>query len=412
MNTLFDLRVRKESAWIEAVRKTIGEPLDVVSFDERSINACMGCWDCWLRTPGRCVMNDPMSRSYPAYMSSNRIVLLMDTAQGFISHRSKAFMDRTIPHYHAYIAIVDGECRHAARYSRYPDLVFVFDKRGLSDREDELIEAYLARSAAHYRSKAYRLDPDGGGGLRLLKPARVPERSEAGDPAGSMERLVIYNGSPRRKNSNSGLILDRVVNALGDRVEIRDLKKREHWDRWAEGFSSESHVLFFMPLYVHAMPSHVMAFMERLPASEGTISFFVQSGFPESSQSHYLEAYAGLLARRLGRTYLGTAIRGGVESLQMRPPEGRDAMMAPMVGAIVRLADEGRFHPEDLERLARPVRFGRTTALLAGLLFRLGTNRFIWGPRLKQNNAFAARSDRPYAPRKGFAGQPADEWRG
>jgi hypothetical protein len=134
-----------------------------------------------------------------------------------------------------------------------------------------------------------------------------------------MEKLVIYNGSPRRSGSNSALILKKVVEALGDRVEIRDLKERDKWEEWAEAFKNEKHVMFFMPLYIHAMPSHVMAFIEKLQASKGSISFFVQSGFPESSQSHYLEAYFEQLALRLGRTYLGTAIKGGVEGLQMRP---------------------------------------------------------------------------------------------
>jgi AcrR family transcriptional regulator len=78
-----------------------------------------------------------------------------------------------------------------------------------------------------------------------------------------------------------------------------------------------------------------MAFIEKLQASKGSISFFVQSGFPESSQSHYLEAYFEQLALRLGRTYLGTAIKGGVEGLQMRPAKAQEKMIEPMVKAIV-----------------------------------------------------------------------------
>src|SRR5690606_14411335 len=111
---------------------------------------------------------------------------------------------------------------------------------------------------------------------------------------------------------------NKAVEALGDKVEIRDLKQGDKWEEWAEAFINEKHTMFFMPLYVHAMPSHVMGFFEKLEASEGSISFFVQSGFPESSQSHYLEAYFEQLALKLGRTYLGTAIKGGVEGFQMR----------------------------------------------------------------------------------------------
>jgi len=126
-----------------------------------------------------------------------------------------------------------------------------------------------------------------------------------------MEKLVIYNGSPRRSGSNSTLILKKAAEALNDRVEIRDLKNRDKWDIWAESFKNDKHIMCFMPLYVHAMPSHLMAFMEKLEPSKGSISFFVQSGFPESTQSHFVEAYFEHLALRLGRTYMGTAIKGG-----------------------------------------------------------------------------------------------------
>ncbi len=154
--------------------------------------------------------------------------------------------------------------------------------------------------------------------------------------------------------------------------------------------------MFLMPLYIHAMPSHVMAFIERLPASGGSISFFVQSGFPESSQSHYLEAYFELLARGLGRTYLGTAIKGGVDGLRMRPPKAQEGMMAPMVKAVEFLVEQGAFHPDHLRRLALPVQFGKGIQWLLKLMVKAGPVNDSWVRQLKENQAFDRRDDRPY----------------
>ncbi|MGJ8741246.1 hypothetical protein [Clostridium botulinum] len=187
-----------------------------------------------------------------------------------------------------------------------------------------------------------------------------------------MEKLVIYNGSPRRSSSNSTLILKKVIEALSDRVEIRDLKEGDKWEEWAETFKRENHVMFFMPLYVHAMPSHVMGFIEKLQASRGSISFFVQSGFPESSQSHYLEAYFEQLALRLGRTYIGTAIKGGVEGLQVKPAKAQEKIIEPMVNSIVNLVYEGNFNPSSICQLARPIRLGKGMEILFKVLTRLG----------------------------------------
>jgi multimeric flavodoxin WrbA len=396
MKTLFDLREKQDGEIYEAIQKLYDEPLKVVKLGDKSITPCVGCWSCWVKTPGRCVMKDQMAETYPDYVNSDTVILLMDTAQGFISHQAKAFLDRTIPHYHPYIEIVDGECHHVARYKGYPDMVFLYDTEGLTKVEEQIIEDYLYRTAYHFQSKAYRIVKDGGFELSTLGAREAKRKVVAFASVEPMDKLVIYNGSPRRSGSNSALILKKVVEALGDRVEIRDLKERNKLEQWAEAFKGEKHVMFFMPLYVHSMSSHVMAFIEKLQASKGSISFFVQSGFPESSQSHYLEAYFEQLSLRLGRTYIGTAIRGGVEGLQLRPAKAQEKMIEPMVKSIENLVCEGHFNGTNISQLAAPIRLGKGMQILFKLISKTGLTNFFWNQQLKANAAYEKRFDRPY----------------
>lgn len=396
MKTLFDLREKQDGEIYDAIRNLYDEPLKVASLGDQSITACIGCWNCWVKTPGRCVMKDQMAEFYPDYVNSDTVILLMDTAQGFISHQAKAFLDRTIPHYHPYIEIVDGECHHVRRYEGYPDMVFYYDTEGLTNQEEQVIEDYLYRTAYHFQSKACRIVKKSSLQLRPLESRKAKRQVVPFASVEPMEKLVIYNGSPRRSGSNSALILKKAAEALGDRVEIRDLKERDKWEVWAEAFKSEKHVMFFMPLYIHAMPSHVMGFIEKLQASKGSISFFVQSGFPESSQSYYLEAYFEQLALRMGRTYIGTAIKGGVEGLQARPAKVQEKIIEPMVKAIVNLVCEGRFNPTDIRQLAMPIRMGKGVEILFKLLARTGLTNFLWNQQLKANGAYEKRFDRPY----------------
>jgi len=396
MKTLFDLRAKADSQLFEAVQSLYDEPFNIIRLGDQPITACLGCWNCWLKTPGKCAIKDQMAESYLDYVKSDTVILLMDTAQGFINHQAKAFLDRTIPHYHPYIEIVAGECHHVARYQRYPDLIFYYDQEGLTDLEEQVVEDYLYRTAYHFRSKAYRIKKENNQKLYPLEPRKPGNGSLAFASTDPINKLVIYSGSPRRSRSNSGEILKKVSEALGDRVEIRDLKERDKWGEWSEAFKHERDVMFFMPLYVHAMPSHVMDFIERLEASAGSISFFIQSGFPESSQSHYLEAYFEQLALRLGRTYLGTAIKGGVEGMQLRAPKAREKMIEPMVRAIDTLVSEGRYNPKELQKLAVPVRFGLIVTGLFKLFARLGLVNSFWDKQLKENNAFERSFDRPY----------------
>lgn len=396
MKTLFDLRVKQDDEIYENIQKLYNEPLKVVRLEDKSITACIGCWNCWLKNPGICAIKDKMAESYPNYVNSDTVILLMSTAQGFINHQAKAFLDRTIPHYHPYIEMVDGECHHVARYKGYPDMVFYYDRAGLTKHEEQVVEDYLYRTAYHFKSKAFRIVEDGSIQLRQLESRKSKRQAVAFASTEPMEKLVIYNGSPRRSGSNSALILKKAVEALGDRIEIRDLKERDKWEEWTEVFKGEDNVMFFMPLYVHAMPSHVMEFIEKLQASKGSISFFVQSGFPESSQSHYLEAYFEQLALRLGRVYIGTAIKGGVEGLQIRPGKAQEKMIEPMVKAVVNLVHEGKFNLADIHQLAMPIRFGKGVVMLFKLFSRIGLINFFWDRQLKENAAYEKRFNCPY----------------
>lgn len=398
MKTLFDLREKTDDELYENVQNLFDEPLKIINFGNKSINACVGCWNCWLKTPGTCVMMDQMADCYPDYINSDTVILLMDTAQGFINHKAKSFIDRSIPHYNPYIEIVDGECHHIARYNKYPDLVFYFDKTGLKNQEEQVIEDYLYRVAYQFQSKGYRLDDS----MQMIQlQSRNAKRTETDlVSSGPVDKLVIYNGSPRRSGSNSAIILKKVSEMLKERVEIRDLKESNKWETWADGFKSEKHVMFFLPLYVHAMPSHVMKFIEKLEPSQGSISFFIQSGFPESSQSHYLEAYFEQLALRLERTHIGTAIKGGVEGLQMRPAEAQEKMIKPISNAIVNLVNEGVFNELDIQQLAIPIRFGKGTIIFFNILSKIGLTNFFWDRKLKENKAYEKRFDRPYLEHK------------
>lgn len=122
----------------------------------------------------------------------------------------------------------------------------------------------MYRTAYQFQSKAYRIVIDGSIHLRSLELRDAKRHVVPFESVDPMEKLVIYNGSPRRRGSNSALIMKKTVEAPCDRVVIRDLKEGDKWEEWADAFKDDKNVMFFMPLYVHAMPSHVMKFIEKL----------------------------------------------------------------------------------------------------------------------------------------------------
>ena len=392
MNTLFDLRKNVDSSSYIKISQQYKGDLSFFDFENKEITPCIGCWDCWLKTPGSCVMKDRMSESYGVFVNSDAVIILMDTAQGFINHRGKAFIDRSIPHFHPYIKLINGESQHLSRYDRLPELIFHFEREGLTEEEEQRIEDYLYRTAHQFQTTGYRI-------LDLHHPRVIPlthrpakRGAQSFGSTKTLDKLVIYNGSPRKTDSNTALILQEVRRRLGNSVEIRDLKNREEWGDWQEKFIEEEHILLMLPLYVHSMPSHVMEFIEGLKSSRGSIVFFIQSGFPESSQSYYLEAYFEQLAIRLNRTYLGTVIKGGMEGLKARPVQSRQKIIEPVVTIIQDLINYGKIMEDQCLQLGKPIHLG----WLGKAFLKTGIINYYWDQQLKANQALERKDHRPY----------------
>lgn len=396
MTTLFDLRSKKDQKILDKLEGFFGQDLQIKSLDGKSITPCIGCWSCWVKTPGKCCFNDVMSSFYRDYVNSDKVILLIDTNQGFIDHTAKAFIDRTIPHYHPYIEIVDGESHHKSRYSKYPDLYFYFEARDLTPEQEAVTEDYLYRTAYHFQSPAFRIHTSPELTIKALDHRDAKRGSLQIETSRKPEKLIIYNGSPRLKQSNTATILAYVKANVDADIEVRDLKEKHRWQEWAKAFKDGEHVIFALPLYVHAMPSHVMAFIETLEPSAGGMGFIIQSGFPESSQSYYLEAVFEQIVKKLNRSYMGTAIKGGVEGLQLRPEKGQIPMLSPFAELIKGVMENGSMQVEHLEALAGKPYLSQGMKLLFKVLQPTGLTNFYWNMQLKQNNAFEKRFDTPY----------------
>ena len=52
----------------------------LVDLSSRKIAACTGCFSCWTRTPGRCVIRDDAVKIYPLIARCDRLLLISRSA--------------------------------------------------------------------------------------------------------------------------------------------------------------------------------------------------------------------------------------------------------------------------------------------------------------------------------------------
>ena len=361
-------------------------------------------------------MKDNSFDLYKDYINSDEVVLLFNIANGFIDGKGKTFIDRLIQHALPYIKMRNGESCHLKRYDKYPTINFYFDQAGLTDDEIKVIKDYLARMAYHFHSNCkellYEKESIYIADLEYAKPMAevltkdVIERNPKG-------KWVIYNGSPRGNHSNSRLIIEKIINGMNDQgvddIEVRYLTNVKEHKMWAEDFGSIENNLFVFPLYVHAMPGSVMKFFELLkPVNNKDVhmAFLVQSGFPETSQSYYLRPYLELITKRLGVSFDGTIIKGGVEGLQMKPEKSNKKFFEQMEQVGKTYAAKGIMDLRLKKEYEKTEYLSKGTQLLYSILSLTGLTNFYWDYNLKKNGAYEERFARPY---ELLLNKPADD---
>ena len=103
-----------------------GHEVDVIALRDENIAGCLGCFGCWLKTPGECIINDDGRDLARKVIQSDTIFLLSPVSFGMYSPVLKRALDRfPCPLLLPFFTSVNGEIHHAKRYDKYPALVAV-----------------------------------------------------------------------------------------------------------------------------------------------------------------------------------------------------------------------------------------------------------------------------------------------
>ena len=130
-----------------------GEEVKLIDLQKKEIRQCIGCFDCWLKTPGVCRFKDDEEDILREMLQSSLVILSSPLIMGMYSALLKRFQDRMVPVIHPYLEMVNGECHHRKRYPTYPKMGFLFDENDASAEEIENVRYILDRIAINAYSK-------------------------------------------------------------------------------------------------------------------------------------------------------------------------------------------------------------------------------------------------------------------
>lgn len=93
---------------------------------EEELAFCRGCFGCWVKTPGECVVHDAMAELNRAVIQSDVAVYLSPIVFGQYSANIKSAVDRWLPNLLPFfITRKDGATMHPARYETNPQFIII-----------------------------------------------------------------------------------------------------------------------------------------------------------------------------------------------------------------------------------------------------------------------------------------------
>lgn len=380
---------------------------------EIKLRPCTGCFKCWVKTPGHCILKDESDLLDHTIIHADFVLWASPLVMGFPTALFKTALDKHLPLIHPYMEMVQGEIHHVARYPHYPRIGMLLEKEPATDENDlRIVTDIFTRTALNFKSRLEfceciptPLEALAGmineeqSGAQLFQPTPAPTAFSSMQPPQSM---TIFNGSPRgASGSNTLLMLEELRKGFQKPTQVFHLQRTKDSEEQVRAFAEAECIWLGFPLYTDGMPGTVKYFIEALQAlvvrgKNPPIGFLVQSGFKEAAHSRYVERYLQKLAAHLGSPYLGTIVKGGAEGLHVMPPQANQKLFARLQALGAKLANEGHLDEKILRQIASPEHIPAALVPVVSIGLRFSVAGFYFNSMMKKNGVFERRFEQPF----------------
>lgn len=127
-----------------------------IDLSSMEIANCVGCFGCWTKTPGRCVIRDDATRVYPYIAQSDTLLYISHIKYGGYDVIMKRMLERAIPIQQAFIRILKGETHHVQRaVARKRAIIIAYGS--ITSEEKEIFQKLVARNAYNMNFESYEI---------------------------------------------------------------------------------------------------------------------------------------------------------------------------------------------------------------------------------------------------------------
>jgi putative NADPH-quinone reductase len=142
------------SAFLKGAQEAGAQTVNIF-LAEKEIKHCRGCFSCWIKTPGKCVIEDDMAEVLSLAAGANIIVLATPLYFDNISGMLKVFMDRLVvtgdPHFQK---DTSGESRHLTPEGAVPPKIVMMSNCGFPERSHfQVVSLWIKRAALNMHTE-------------------------------------------------------------------------------------------------------------------------------------------------------------------------------------------------------------------------------------------------------------------
>ena len=147
-----DVLTRRATDTLTGLLQAGGCEVEQIRLEELDIAPCLGCFGCWVKTPGVCVIDDAGRDLAKKAIQCDLLTFVTPITFGGYSYQLKKAADRLIPLILPYFQLVGGEVHHQKRYAQYPVLLGLGTLPGPNEAQEQLFRTLVRRNAINFRN--------------------------------------------------------------------------------------------------------------------------------------------------------------------------------------------------------------------------------------------------------------------
>ena len=266
--------------------------------DDGGILPCTGCFGCWNRTPGSCVMKDGYGdMGYLIHHAEEVHVISRYTYGGFSGFVKNVF-DRSLGYVLPHFEIVDGESHHKKRYDEEKPYTFIFYGPRLSEEEKKSARRYVKAVTVNMRTLVKDVI------FEESEETSLKEKKKPQESGG----IVLLNCSMRQRNSLA--LAKELAKRIKEETLLVNLSEYlKNHDGLLEFLKDARTLVLCTPLYVDGLPSQLIRLLEHMEQHEWKsakkIYVLANMGLYESGQLVSLFEAVKQWCKKTGFDYCG-----------------------------------------------------------------------------------------------------------